>query len=514
MAAPRKPCPFDTPDDLRAALVAAGSVESLGLEVGASPHTVRRWCRDHGVPTRTGKMGRPVDCPYSSADDMRAAMDAAGSVTALAGQLGRDEKTVRRWMVRLGAEAPPTPKRTDGGGVMDRMSDEHLRALLEAMGPADLAAALGLATATVRREATRRGVRPDPQAARNPRVAMLTRRVAELERQETAVADMMGALRDAARDAVPTLPPVARRDDYGEGQPVDVVCHVSDVQYGMVVDGEEVPGGGFSPDIVDGERLPRYLEAVRGILAATCSTRPLGTLWIASGGDHVEGHDVFRGQSWHLAIDAGEQVVRWGRLWARAVAELARMAQQHGGRTVLLAVNGNHGVQGGRGAGATPVALSYDYLAHALTCEALRHHADALDLTMHEEPRLAVYFQTCGALVLMTHGDQDRGGGLVGVPVVTGLRNDYAVRMSTAVQHDLHICGHYHRATSITVGADSERHWNSAWVGSTNLSIGRGGASLPSQNVFVIHPEYGMSALHRIRLVAGRTESPVEVLGP
>jgi len=26
--------------------------------------------------------------------------------------------------------------------------------------------------------------------------------------------------------------------------------------------------------------------------------------------------------------------------------------------------------------------------------------------------------------VLMTHGDQDRGGGLVGVPVVTGLRND------------------------------------------------------------------------------------------
>jgi hypothetical protein len=116
--------------------------------------------------------------------------------------------------------------------------------------------------------------------------------------------------------------------------------------------------------------------------------------------------------------------------------------------------------------------------------------------------------------VLMTHGDQDRGGGLVGVPVVTGLRNDYAVRMSTAVQHDLHICGHYHRATSITVGADSERHWNSAWVGSTNLSIGRGGASLPSQNVFVIHPEYGMSALHRVRLVAGRTESPVEVLGP
>ena len=39
------------------------------------------------------------------------------------------------------------------------------------------------------------------------------RRVAELERQESAVADMMTAVRDAARDAVPTLPPVKRRPD-------------------------------------------------------------------------------------------------------------------------------------------------------------------------------------------------------------------------------------------------------------------------------------------------------------
>jgi hypothetical protein len=514
MAPPRKPCPYDTPDELRAAIVAAGSVDTLGHEIGASANTIRRWCREQGVDTRSGKTGRPLDVPYADAAEMEAALAEAGSLKALAGALGRDEKTVRRWMVRLGVESPEPGRRTDGGEFMGRLSDAHMAAMLDAIGPRELAQALGLNTDTVRREASRRGIAADPAAARSPRVAMLTRRVAELERQESAVADMMTAVRDAARDAVPTLPPVKRRPDIGSGQPVDVVCHVSDVQYGMVVDEDEVPGGGFSPDIVDTERLPRYLEAVRGILAATCSTRPLGTLWIAAGGDHVEGHDVFRGQSWHLALDAGEQVVRWGRLWARAVAELARMAQEHGGQSVLLAVNGNHGVQGGRGAGATPVALSYDYLAHALTCEALRHHADDLALTMHEEPRLAVYFQTCGALVLMTHGDQDRGGGLVGVPVVTGMRNDYSVRMSTGVQHDLHISGHYHRATSITVGADSERHWNSAWVGSTNLSIGRGGASLPSQNVFVIHPEYGMSALHRVRLVAGRTESPVEVLGP
>lgn len=514
MAPPRKPCPYNTPGELRAAIVAAGSVDALSVDIGTSANTIRRWCKEQGVNPRSGKVGRPLDVPYADADALDAAVREAGGVKPLAESLGRDEKTVRRWMVRMGVETPEPSRRTEGGAILARLSDAHLAAMLDAIGPRELAAALELNTDTVRREASKRGVQSDPSAARSPRVAMLTRRVAELERQESAVGDMMTAVRDAARDAVPTLPPLNRRRAKREGQPVDIVCHVSDVQYGMVVDEEEVPGGGFSPDIVDTERLPRYLDAVRGIIAATCSTRPLGTLWIAAGGDHVEGHDVFRGQSWHLAIDAGEQVVRWGRLWAQAVAELARMAQAEGGRSVLLAVNGNHGVQGGRGAGATPVALSYDYLAHALTCEALRHQADALDLTMHEEPRLAVYFQTCGALVLMTHGDQDRGGGLVGVPVVTGMRNDYSVRMSTGVQHDLHISGHYHRATSITVGADSERHWNSAWVGSTNLSIGRGGASLPSQNVFVIHPDYGMAALHRVRLVAGRTESPVEVLAP
>lgn len=515
MAAPRKPCPYGTPEDLRAAVMDAGSVDSLALELGISAGTVRRWCKDAGVATATGKLGRPIECPYHDAATLSAALEDAGSVEALAEQVGRDAKTVRRWMLRHDVRAPRTARRTDAGAFMAAMSDAHLEAVLAVMGVRDLAAAIGCTTTTVKREADRRGIAADDNAQQgNPRVAMLSRRVRDLERQGTAMADLMDAVRDAARDAVPGIPPMHIRPDHGEGQPVDVVAHVTDVQYGMLVHGDEVPGGEFSPEIVERERLPRYLDAMRGILRDTCANRPLGTLWIASGGDHVEGDKVFKGQEWHLAMDAGSQVVSWGRLWAQAVAELAAMAREYGGRSVLVAVVGNHGVAGGRAAGAVPVALSYDYLAHALTCEALRPQAEDLALTMHEEPRAAVYFQTTGALFLMTHGDQDRGGGLVGVPVVTGLRNDYSVRMSTAVQHDVHICGHYHRATSITIGADSERHWSSAWVGSTNLSTGRGGASLPSQNVFVVHPEYGMSALHRVRLVAGRTESPVEVLGP
>lgn len=512
MPAPRKSCPFETASDLRDALVAAGSVDALAYELGCSQGTIRRWCKEAGVETKTGKVGRPIESPYADGASLLAAISDAGSVAALAEQVGRDEKTVRRWMLKYGVRAPRQVRKLDGTQFLQRLSDKNLTSLVSALSKNELADILDLNKTTIDRELRSREITlDDDHTTKNPRVAMLSRRVAELERQESAVRDMTEAVRDAGHFPVPVIPR-AKRDKRKTGTPVDVICHVSDVQYGMYVSEEEVPGGGYSPDIVDNERLPRYLEAVEGILAATCSNRPLGTLWIAAGGDHVEGHDVFKGQAWHLAIDAGEQVVRWGRLWAQAVASLARMAQEHGGTSVLLAVNGNHGVQGGRGAGATPVALSHDYLTHALTCEALRPMTKELSLTLHEEPRMAVYFQTCAGIVLMTHGDQDRGGGLVGVPVVTGLRNDYAVRMSTSVQHDIHICGHYHRPTSITIGAASERLWNGAWVGSTNLSIGRGGASLPSQQVLVVHPEYGLSALHRVRLVKGRTESPVEVI--
>ena len=463
------------------------------------------------MPTATGKTGRPMECPLT-AEELEAELLSLGSVNAVAEKHGRDAKTVSRWMLRLGVRAPKAQRATAGGFVLERTKDAELEAIVGALGVPRLSKILNMSDRGVRLELDKRGIKPKPVT--NPRVAMLTRRVAELERQEAAVADLMQAVTGAARDCpMPNVQAIARqRRKSDNANAVDVILHVVDVQYGMTVDPNEVAGGGFNPDIVDKERMPRYLEAVEGILRATTSTSELGTVWLAMGGDLVEGEDVFKGQAWHLAIDAGEQVVRFGRMWAQAAARIASVVKELGGQTIMLSVVGNHGVHGGRSAGAVPPALSYDHLAYALSCEALRPNAKALNLTMHEDAQRARYFEVCGGrIVLLTHGDQDRGGGLVGVPVVTGLRNDLSVRLSTDIQHDLHLSGHYHRPTGITVGAQAERLWSGAWVGSTNLSSGRGGASLPSQQVIVMHPEYGLSALHRVRLVRSRTESPVTV---
>jgi len=510
MAGHRRLMPYKGPEELQKALMEAGSIEALARQESASSNTVRRWCTEAGVPTTTGKVGRPLECPYT-AEQLQERLETAGSVRSLADEIGRDDKTVRKWMLRLGLRAPKAGRVTGGGFVLERTNDAELEALASALGINRLAGVLNLSTKLVSEELKKRNI--TPRSAASPRITMLSRRVRDLERQEAAVADLAEAVKGAAKDCPMPPPPSARRKSAGASHnPVDVILHVVDVQYGMVVDPDEVAGGGFSPDIVDQERMPRYLEAVEGILRATTSTSPIGTVWLAMGGDLVEGEDVFKGQAWHLAIDAGEQVVRFGRMWAQSAAHIAGLVRELGGHTVMLSVVGNHGVHGGRSAGAVPPALSYDHLAYALACEALRPNADKLGLTMHEDAQRARYFEVCGGrTVLLTHGDQDRGGGLVGVPVVTGLRNDLSVRLSTDIQHDLHLSGHYHRPTGITVGGDAERLWSGAWVGSTNLSTGRGGASLPSQQVIVMHPEYGLSALHRIRLVRNRTESPVEV---
>jgi len=156
-----------------------------------------------------------------------------------------------------------------------------------------------------------------------------------------------------------------------------------------------------------------------------------------------------------------------------------------------------------------PPSLNYDYLTYELVRSQLEG-TDAVDY-YDSEARSAVYFDTCGGVVLLTHGEQDKGGGLIGVPVVTGMRNSLTAMVSTGVRPTLHLSGHFHRPAQISLSSDLMRIWSGPWVGQTNLSIGRGGASSPSQHMLVMHPEHGMIAQHVIRLTSA-TESPVDIV--
>ena len=460
MPGKRKPCPYESAGDLEAAIVDAGSVERLSAETGHSANLIRRWASELGARTASGKAG-----------------------------------------------APPS----DGAQALRRMDDAEAEAVVQMFGSDRLAVILGVSHSTVKSHYKRIGVSARSASVGSPRVQLLSRRVKELEQRDEATRELAAQIAEAAAvvggEAPPRLPVVRERTDRS---PVDVILHVSDKQYGMLVDPDEVPGGAYSPDLYE-ERLERYIGAVDALLGNTANANPIGTLWIAQGGDFVEGDDVFKGHTWHLAMDAGEQVVRLGRIWAAAVARIVQRARQVGTeRIAVVSVVGNHGQHGGRSAGAVPPSLNYDHLCYELVRVQLQNMGGVVDY-YDAEARRAVYFETCGGVVLLTHGEQDKGGGLVGVPVVTGMRNSLTAMVSTGVRPVLHLAGHYHRPAQISLSSDLMRIWSGPWVGQTNLSIGRGGASSPSQHMLVMHPEHGMIAQHVIRLTSAN-ESPVDVV--
>jgi hypothetical protein len=510
MAAIKRECPYKTKAEIEAAILKAGSVDALSLEAAASPSTIRRWCKLLGASTRSGKIGAErVACPYTDVAELEQALEEAGTFVELVRREQVAPNTVRRWFRDFGVEPNTAPKKRERAEILDDVKDHELEALVAAMGAERLAEVFGVSRSYLYQITSQRNISSRGIAA-SPRVRMLSRRIKDLEQQEHTITELRQTIAEAA-ELVATEPPTplpkikARRDR----SEVDVILHVSDKQYGMLVDPDEVPGGAYSPELYE-ERLERYILAVDALLENTAAANPIGTLWIAQGGDFVEGDDVFKGHTWHLAIDAGEQVVRLGRIWAAALQRISARARQVGARQIaVVSVVGNHGVKGGRSAGAVPPSLNYDFLTYELVRSQLEG-TGAVDY-YNEEARSAVYFQTCGGIVLLTHGEQDKGGGLIGVPVVTGMRNSLTAMVSTGVRPVLHLSGHFHRPAQISLSSDLMRIWSGPWVGQTNLSIGRGGASSPSQHMLVMHPEHGMIAQHVIRMT-GAVESPVEVV--
>jgi hypothetical protein len=468
------------PDRLREQLAQHGSCQMISRAVEGAPTapTLQYWCRKHGIPL-TRRPGRSYRPATGTAGEP--AVDALARAKSLTG-------------------------------------DDLVR-MVDALGKRTAAAALGCGLDELQAIAEARGVSLPERSFKSPRLAAAERKIKDLEQRDEGTRELREAITLAAGSLLDLEPPepvvTARPGGPRRATPVDLHFHVSDIQYGEVVHGSDVPGGDYSPAVFADERLPRWTEAAVELIEDAADAHPLGWVWLLLGGDLVEGHDVFKGQPWHLAMDAGAQVVSLAGLLAPRLAQVAGVAKAHGAEGVVIAtVVGNHGVHGGRSAGAVPATLNYDHLTHELIRQTLGGMTNAGDVDYyHPGAHRALYFQSQGHVCLMTHGDQDRGGGLVGVPVVTGLRNDLMVRVSTGLNHRYHYSGHFHKPHTMRVGGDSERIWNGDWCGANNLSVGRGGGSEPTQYAYVLH-RLGMLSRHPIYLAPGSSRTPPPVLDP
>ena len=418
--------------------------------------------------------------------------------------------------------------------VSDDQKDEVAELRRKGLGGREVAKALGVSYAAVRWALDKwvaegwhdpggklapskryRALAEEPELAETPKspgVEEARRRIRELEHDRAKLGELQVTMERVASTiaaaAKPAEPRVVHKARPRRDTPIDVVFHLSDLHCGLHVDPHEIPGGRFDFDTLC-ERLTRWENAALDALEAYAMQHPIKTVWFALGGDLTEGHDIYAGQAWHSEFDFGEQIVRLAPELASRLGVVSMAAKRLGAdKSAVVSVIGNHGKPGGRKrGGAIPPSANMDYLTQhmvRLTLDGLPGRA-GVDY-FSRDAAYAQYFAPAGHVFLLTHGDESRGGGIVGFGVVSMVRDDLRIARSRNLNHRYHLLGHWHVKAEIPLGADAEILVNGSFVGATDLSRS-GGDTHPLQRCYAVHPRLGVFQSWPIRLAPEISES-------
>lgn len=277
--------------------------------------------------------------------------------------------------------------------------------------------------------------------------------------------------------------------------PNSAVAPIFDQQFGQFVRPSDTPGnrGGFSVDVFD-QRLARYVDGVTGVLAKRALGYRIDELVLCMGGDHVEGDEIFPGQSWQLELDPPRQVWELSLKMDSAIREIVRFAREEVGvkKIGLYGVDDNHGAVGGKRAGARPKTYSWNWLFLKILFDRLRN--DPID-QFAIEPGGALFFRCAGHEFQLIHGHQIRGWG--GLPFYGLTKFDgRSIRLHNRLYRYL-LMGHHHQPGEIPNGA-GETIVSGDWVGANNLSGLMTAASRPQQKVLFVSRKLGVDATERI----------------
>lgn len=277
-----------------------------------------------------------------------------------------------------------------------------------------------------------------------------------------------------------------------------VVVPIYDQQYGQLVRPWDTPGqrGGFNTEIYD-SRAQRWFEGVTSHLRKQAAMYRLEELIIVLGGDHVEGDEIFAGQSWQLEIDPVKQ------MWELAckmggdnegnvgmLQLLVRFAKQELGIpwVAVYCVPGNHGKVGGKRSGARPSTYNWDWGLHMIVQDKMRN--DPVDEFVIR-PDGSVFFYAAGFECQAIHGQQIKGWG--GIPFYGIARHDAkSVRLHNRLYRYLFM-GHIHQQSQINIGTGAEALVSGDWVGPNNMSGDIMAASRPKQWLFYFSASMGVS---------------------
>ena len=326
-------------------------------------------------------------------------------------------------------------------------------------------------------------------------------RLRQFEQRLVKAEDIRGELMGLGAPVVSKLNPDRTRHKGRRS----VILHISDIQYGEVIDFEAMDGVNSYNTKIANQRIARYFQKVHRFLTELWQGERAEEVIILLNGDMISG-------ALHHELDRTDDLRPMAA--AKAVAE-----QLIGGIQMLVAegfpirvINtpGNHGRMTLKPESKDHVLQNYDTLVGWFIEMAFAANPG---VTVSYSKSIDAQFSVFAFPMLATHGDRigSRGGqGFLGA-TATILRGHFKI-MADYAARGVHLykvfTGHFHTPAVTTVG-----YANNTMAGPSEYSRdGRMSITPASQDYFVVHEDHGVIEHRQIMVGApeeGSSHAPV-----
>ena len=345
-------------------------------------------------------------------------------------------------------------------------------------------------------------------------------------RGQTTEAEVVESVDETVRrmmDERPPLPAVPERvkttriEDMGFDTAQQSIALFSDLHYGSRIDQRATGGYGLYNIDIARERLARWRDALLRLHQMDSVLIDIPTLNIFALGDDIEGHgDMFPTQK--LQMDASVIFQQLGFVEDMSTTLLDLLTRYE--KINIFKVYGNHGriaadAKGAYGPDNLEIA-AWEHIADRVarqtggdwsTSETGIHSLTGGQIDFHISKAFFIMAEIEGQLIYARHGH--RIGGLN--RTYTGAI-DNMFRMNAIIGDNINYMfkAHLHEAQEAEPMIGGQVIQNGCFVGASMLSLEgqRASASIPSQELYLIHPVHGLTHHHRVRLA-----TPDEVRG-
>jgi len=270
----------------------------------------------------------------------------------------------------------------------------------------------------------------------------------------------------------------------------------SDNQLGTCFSLEDMGGINRHDWVVWQEKLNSWKKQVIDLISEYKSYYTIDHVIISALGDHVEGADIFKGQTWQVDRHVVDQAIFGANDTAASFIEIFLTHPDVDFQ--VMQVFGNHGRLGRKG--EFPFSCSMDRVfLHMLHLQI--GSAGVKNCAWHNNDCWYWFTEIYGWNHLLLHGDQGMGGLWSGRPTINSLEKGLS-RWNQILQNNIHFIhiGHFHNSSTWSFNS-SQMLINGSFVGTSPFSATQMLASSPAEQIYhVLTPECGLVSSGHIYL--------------